>query len=367
MTNLKHCIKCGRSEGEVTFAIGRNACKECRKAYNRKYYKDNPGYFEAYREGNQDRLNKLAQEANRQSKKKRYALIKVLKESSPCMDCGYHYPYFVMDFDHRDPSLKRAGVNTLVKTLVPWGEVLEEISKCDLVCTRCHRLRTYKGQNCYRTRRFEQHRSVLDELKSTIPCLDCGGQFKPCQMDFDHIHSKLVNVARLVAEPPDKLSIELGKCHLVCANCHRVRTNTGVRPDAPEHSEMLVRVFESILSRTSMPEDKRVVPFPFPHLLGVVPDKELSAQTGISRDMVSWYRRKDGIRLTHNGEVDPNPHPDPKAPAPKPWHELAGKLTDQEVADRFGITSVSVTAYRKKVGTPSFKPSWKTRLKSERS
>jgi L-lysine 2,3-aminomutase len=61
------------------------------------------------------------------------------------MDCGVSYPYYVMDFDHRDPAKKKDGVATLVKK----GNVkrlLEEIDKCDVVCSNCHRERTHAPQ-----------------------------------------------------------------------------------------------------------------------------------------------------------------------------------------------------------------------------
>lgn len=64
-----------------------------------------------------------------------------LKESNPCADCGKFYPYYVMDFDHRDPSTKFKGVSQL--TSYGFKKMKEEISKCDLVCANCHRERTH--------------------------------------------------------------------------------------------------------------------------------------------------------------------------------------------------------------------------------
>jgi len=311
MADPKTCVKCGQPEGVVTFALektrngslrARRDCVECRRKSSKKYYQANPKYFSGYREEHKERYLKQAVGCNRERRHKRYALIKILKESKPCTDCGKSFPYFVMDFDHRDPSLKVNDVSTLVKTYVPWDRVLEEVTKCDLVCANCHRLRTYKGQTCYRTRRFEQHRTVLDQLKATTPCRDCGIFHQPCQMDFDHtgIESKVANIARLV-DLPTKLVAELKKCHLVCANCHRVRGSTGLRPNDPQHTEALVERFLAILNSTPLPADRRVSPFPLPHFLGKVPDKELSAMTGISRSMVVWHRRKSGIVLNTQG------------------------------------------------------------------
>lgn len=67
-------------------------------------------------------------------------------------------------------------------------------------------------------------REVFDALKRH-PCMDCGGSYPPCVMDWDHRDGevKLFNIASLKASVEDML-IEIAKCDLVCANCHRVRT-----------------------------------------------------------------------------------------------------------------------------------------------
>lgn len=48
-----------------------------------------------------------------------------------------------MDFDHRNPATKKANVARL-KHKSTEG-MLAEITKCDLVCANCHRIRTHKG------------------------------------------------------------------------------------------------------------------------------------------------------------------------------------------------------------------------------
>lgn len=62
-------------------------------------------------------------------------------KSVPCTDCGVSYPYYVMDFDHlRDKAFtisKLANQKNLQK-------VKDEIAKCDVVCSNCHRERTHK-------------------------------------------------------------------------------------------------------------------------------------------------------------------------------------------------------------------------------
>ncbi len=69
--------------------------------------------------------------------------------------------------------------------------------------------------------------TLLARLKNR-PCSDCQGWFEPCQMDFDH-RPGVVKVAD-IAWLKYRVSIttllkEVDKCDLVCANCHRLRTN----------------------------------------------------------------------------------------------------------------------------------------------
>lgn len=67
-------------------------------------------------------------------------LINTIK-STPCADCGISYPPYVMDFDHRENKLD--NVAKLVGNMVAFQRILDEVSKCDVVCANCHRIRTY--------------------------------------------------------------------------------------------------------------------------------------------------------------------------------------------------------------------------------
>lgn len=72
--------------------------------------------------------------------------VQQLKESKPCNDCGVYYPYYVMDFDHIDGSIKENDINFLSNT-GRIGALKTEITKCEVVCANCHRIRTYTRQN----------------------------------------------------------------------------------------------------------------------------------------------------------------------------------------------------------------------------
>lgn len=62
----------------------------------------------------------------------------------PCMDCGCTFPPVCMDFDHRPGEIKKAGLSKLAIQAAAFDAILEEINKCDLVCSNCHRIRTHK-------------------------------------------------------------------------------------------------------------------------------------------------------------------------------------------------------------------------------
>lgn len=63
-------------------------------------------------------------------------------KSGPCVDCGASFPSCCMDFDHRPGTIKSNNVGTMVAHHHTRSKIELEISKCDLVCSNCHRIRT---------------------------------------------------------------------------------------------------------------------------------------------------------------------------------------------------------------------------------
>lgn len=72
--------------------------------------------------------------------------VRDIKESTPCVDCGRSYPYFVMDFDHMDTNQKENIVSFYAST-GRIGSLKKEIKKCEVVCANCHRIRTHNRLN----------------------------------------------------------------------------------------------------------------------------------------------------------------------------------------------------------------------------
>ena len=92
----------------------------------------------------------------------------------------------------------------------------------------------------YRARRYAKEGQWRDEGKKAVelkawmiklkanPCSDCGKSYPTCCMDFDHRKDteKRYNVGSMFAHhySIELIQLELNKCDLVCANCHRIRT-----------------------------------------------------------------------------------------------------------------------------------------------
>lgn len=78
-----------------------------------------------------------------------------------------------------------------------------------------------------RQKRHAAKKAYVDELKAATPCADCGQNFPPYVMDFDHLGDKVDNVSVLLTKACglEKIKAEIAKCEIVCANCHRERTH----------------------------------------------------------------------------------------------------------------------------------------------
>lgn len=76
----------------------------------------------------------------------------------------------------------------------------------------------------------QEKKDLLTYIKESTPCADCDQSFPSCCMDFDHLDkdTKTTEVGTLVFynAPWEEVETEIGKCELVCSNCHRIRTVT---------------------------------------------------------------------------------------------------------------------------------------------
>jgi len=72
----------------------------------------------------------------------RGAWLRSLKAGRPCTDCGRIFAPQVMQWDHLPQFEKSRDVSTFSNCTAE--EILREIAKCELVCTNCHTIRTFR-------------------------------------------------------------------------------------------------------------------------------------------------------------------------------------------------------------------------------
>lgn len=145
--DLKKCTRCKeyKHESQFGFRLGKKqvACKQCINDAQKKQYSRNKIY---YLDRNRDR---------RAANRKWY---QELKSNTPCAKCGVKYPYYVMDYDHKDPTNKK---HCIAHMMGHSKKALQnEINKCELLCANCHRIKTYETTN-----RQKQHRITTNNKR----------------------------------------------------------------------------------------------------------------------------------------------------------------------------------------------------------
>lgn len=100
-------------------------CLDCQSNYSKQHYQNNK---EKYLEKSQNHRRKMQE------------MVRKIKDV-PCKDCKGEYHWCVMDFDHKEN--KEMNVSVMVRNAMSKEDIMKEISKCDIVCSNCHRMRTY--------------------------------------------------------------------------------------------------------------------------------------------------------------------------------------------------------------------------------
>ena len=135
MNRTCHICKSSPAKGRAS------RCGPCGSTYSKANYKSGGSAFTSakrFREYRQGFLNSI--------------------KNLPCMDCEIRFPPECMDFDHRDPELKSFVIDSKVISKSPetLRRLMLEVSKCDLVCSNCHRIRTKKFKHGQYRRTEEQ-------------------------------------------------------------------------------------------------------------------------------------------------------------------------------------------------------------------
>ena len=139
----KNCSKCGVTKPLQEFNKHskrkdglQDYCRSCTSWYLKHLYDTT-----SYRESKLKRLSMVRQEL----RKKVYEYL----SKNPCVDCG-EADIVVLDFDHTNPKTKVGTVMSIVGNSTRWEPVLEEINKCQVRCSNCHRRKTAKQFGWYK-------------------------------------------------------------------------------------------------------------------------------------------------------------------------------------------------------------------------
>ncbi len=135
---MKLCSKCKKEKDFSEYnknssrRDGLNGfCRDCMKTYLKGHYSNNKlGYYE---KRNRNRALYLSE------------FLDYLSDKS-CIDCG-NKDKRVLEFDH----LYGKSFNISEKVgMVPLKTLMKEISKCEIVCANCHKIRTSDSQGWYK-------------------------------------------------------------------------------------------------------------------------------------------------------------------------------------------------------------------------
>ena len=147
----------------------------------------------------------------------------------PCVDCG-QTDIRLLEFDHVHGQ-KAHGISNLFTSGFNWSTIESEISKCEVRCANCHRIKTIEQGRGWRStepaKRIANSYLMVGIYLSTHPCVDCANSDIRV-LEFDHIHGqKFDEISHLLSQGYNWLAIEseIAKCEVRCANCHRIKTS----------------------------------------------------------------------------------------------------------------------------------------------
>lgn len=131
---MKQCCRCKESKPLTEYnKKSANAdgleryCKDCHRSKNRNHYNTNKQRYI-------DQALKY--------KREYVAWYKAVKSELKCEHCGEDHPA-TLDFHHPDPSIKEGEVSQMIVSMASKQTVLEEIAKCIVLCSNCHRKEHY--------------------------------------------------------------------------------------------------------------------------------------------------------------------------------------------------------------------------------
>ena len=128
-----------------------------------------------------------------------------------CGRCGVEKPIFEFAWKHKTKGWRKSCCKACLRAN---GKSHYEANKP-----------AYLARSGERTRILRWERAVLlAEYFKSHPCVDCGKTDRMV-LEFDHLRDKSFTIStQLAYRSGQSILEEIGKCEVVCANCHRRRT-----------------------------------------------------------------------------------------------------------------------------------------------
>jgi hypothetical protein len=185
--------------------------------------------------------------SGREVQRKRQEKFIEYKKNLPrkCVKCDEDR-WWVIDFHHKDPSLKFKSVGVMLRSGYNWeNDILPEIAKCEPLCSNCHAKEHISPLYSKSVEELEMllkdpklrqkhayFRLILYKLKNNIFCIHNSCRTKnrakdaPWLIDFHHRNSaekigKVSNMASKRKNWEKFILPEIAKCDTICRNCHR--------------------------------------------------------------------------------------------------------------------------------------------------
>lgn len=93
-------------------------------------------------EANKDLYKKRAMDGKRKAYIRNTKFVKEYLSTHPCVDCG-NDNILVLEFDHVTGN-KLKAISIMVRNGSSIKKIKEEITKCEVRCANCHRIRTHE-------------------------------------------------------------------------------------------------------------------------------------------------------------------------------------------------------------------------------
>lgn len=139
------CEKHG--EEKVTYKNGKKQCRSCNREAQSTWWNKN---------------KKKQQERVKRNRNRLQDIIIEIKKTNKCAICEEQNP-MVLDFDHFEN--KTESVSEMIRIGVKPDTIKNEISKCRILCSNCHRIKTHLENNSYIFQKFETDERFTEKIE----------------------------------------------------------------------------------------------------------------------------------------------------------------------------------------------------------